>query len=275
MEFKNTIIKFKKDSESIPLGDLVEKIVNELGYIDYLQKSGERDRIANVKELIFSIKALDDDLDLEKYLEYISLTQATDELDQDNNFISLMTVHSSKGLEFKALFISGLEEELFPHSNSILSDNLEEERRLFYVALTRAKELLFLTYSRNRSQFSNASSYRERSRFIDEIPKDLFTFEKMDHPMKARSSEALFRAIEDMKKRKLEDKKKVEQDSKNHRDKLKQIIGFTLGERVQHKVFGEGQIISLSLDKISVLFATVGEKKFLSANASKFIEKIV
>jgi DNA helicase-2/ATP-dependent DNA helicase PcrA len=271
--FVDLLRSFIDNSQKISLGNLIEKIVKDIKYIEYLENDNEHERIANVNELIMSAKSLGDSVDIDQYLEYVSLAQATDSFEEKDDFVSLMTVHSSKGLEFKILFISGLEEELFPHTNSILSDNLEEERRLFYVALTRAKELLFLTYSRNRAQYINSSSYREKSRFIDEIPKELVFFEKMDFPMKARSSEALFRAIEDMKKKKIEAKKQIEQNTQNNRDKLKEIVGFSLGEIVEHSIFGVGQVISLSLDKIVVQFSNSGKKTFLSSSAKKFLNR--
>lgn len=118
-----------------------------------------------------------------------------------------------------------------------------------------------------------SSHNRERSRFIGEIPEHLLK-EEEDLQPKKRNSEALFRAIEDMKKRKSEAKKQIEESNKAQVEKLRDIVGFALGDKVLHKMFGKGKIVSLNLDQVTVYFEHQGEKKFLSSMAIKFISKI-
>ncbi len=164
----------------LPPYDLIRFIYSATSYEDFLKKQFPEDwesRAENVRELGNTLAEFSEregingeDLILE-FLNSISLMQDQDDL-KENERVTLMTVHSSKGLEFPVVFITGLEDGIFPHSRSVEEGNIEEERRLFYVAITRAKKLLTLSYSRRRRVFG---SYRETipSRFISEIPESL------------------------------------------------------------------------------------------------------
>lgn len=273
LNFKSLIIDFDKLKDKVKIKDFLSYIANEGGYIDHLIKMDEEERVSNVNELINSAEHFGD-MSLEDYLEIVSLSSTLDDMDEDEGHVKLMTVHNSKGLEFKNVFILGMEEELFPHANSLFSDHIEEERRLAYVAFTRAKDNLCLTHVKSRQLYNASSSYRQRSRFIDEITDEKLIDVHKVVVIQDKSSERLFNAIERMKKKKAEFIKKAAEDSRNKIDKLTEIVGFSLGEIVNHKVFGRGKVISVSLDNISVLFAENLEKKFLSSTVKKFISKI-
>lgn len=167
---------------------LIGFILNETGYIKELekgdQKTGvEKTRVENVYQLINSavdFETNSDDVSLEAYLSYISLISDADSL-QEGRTVKLMTVHTSKGLEFPVVFIAGLSEGIFPHINSTEHDELEEERRLMYVAVTRAKEMLYLTFPRRRFMYGSSQNLVQ-SRFINECPPELVYGHNIDTP---------------------------------------------------------------------------------------------
>lgn len=271
--FKNMLDEFIAYSKDSSVKQLMDKVIEDSGYMKLLSDSNEHERIDNIKELVNTTEIDGSSPQLQEYLSQISLASNVDYIDDDENYVKLMTIHNSKGLEFPIVFIVGLEEELFPHSASMFDKaDLEEERRLFYVAMTRAKDKLFFVSSKSRMIYGTSSYNRERSRFVGEIPEHLLEEEKDLQPKK-RNSEALFRAIEDMKKRKVEAKKQIEASNKAQVAKLIDIVGFALGDKVSHKMFGKGKIVSLNLDQVTVSFEYQGEKKFVSSMASKFISK--
>jgi DNA helicase-2/ATP-dependent DNA helicase PcrA len=161
--------------ESSGVADLIREVIAESAYFDLLKEDREtyQDKKENVEELV--AKAVEWDLeergDLVKFFEELSLKASIEEVDANQERVSLMTVHNSKGLEFYAAFLAGMEEDLFPHVNSREDDlKLEEERRLCYVAMTRAKDRLTLSYCRMRYLFGT-SRFQRPSRFLSEIPK--------------------------------------------------------------------------------------------------------
>ncbi len=172
---KKTLKKFFKLMEShrkkIGKPDkLIDTILHEIGYWDKLEEEDTletQSRIENLQELI---RGASDYSSLDEFLETVSLFTNIDKWDDTQSYITLMTVHNAKGLEFPIVFITGLEEGLFPHSLSLNNEvELEEERRLFYVALTRAKEKVYLSYALDRKGYG----YSLKSRFLDEIPPEL------------------------------------------------------------------------------------------------------
>ncbi len=159
-------------------GIAVEKIIEISGYNDYLSLSPEIESLSrkeNLQELInsateFSLNS--ENNTIEDYLDMISLYTDIDNYEKNDDNVTIMTVHNAKGLEFKSVFISGMEEGLFPHSNSFEQENgVEEERRLFYVAMTRAKKHLYISYSLNRQWFGN-NMINGASSFIKELPDE-------------------------------------------------------------------------------------------------------
>lgn len=145
--FLKLINQFRQIKVELSPALLVDKVTRESGYLDYLEQNDDSDdRLGNLEELTAAMEKADD---LESFLVEASLVSDIDQW-EENNRVSLMTAHNAKGLEFPVVFITGLENGLFPHANSINEGRLEEERRLCYVGMTRAKERLYLTWARRR-----------------------------------------------------------------------------------------------------------------------------
>ncbi|MBC7473991.1 MAG: UvrD-helicase domain-containing protein [Candidatus Sericytochromatia bacterium] len=178
-QFVELMKKLIQESHLISVSKLIQLIVDETRYIDELQKEDEKSdkegsRVENVNQLInsaFSFEIDSDDVSLEAYLSYVSLISDIDALDGESNKVKLMTVHTSKGLEFPVVFIVGLAEGIFPHSRSENHAEIEEERRLMYVAITRAKELLHITFARERMMYGS-KQHLTPSRFFSEIKSE-------------------------------------------------------------------------------------------------------
>jgi len=180
--------ELRQDIQENKVSSAMKTIVKKIGYENYLLNlkgdayENAEERIENLKEL-FTVARKYDDLGPEgvsKFLEDVALLQETDKLKEQEDAVTLMTMHSSKGLEFPIVFIIGMEEGLFPHSRSLFEPKeLEEERRLCYVALTRAQQRLFLTYARYRNIFGSTQANLP-SRFISEIPINLAMHQRFD-----------------------------------------------------------------------------------------------
>ena len=178
-EFAGFILDCIEQQNAFSLPELVLYVLNVSGYMAELKKDPNTEnetRIENLGEFVNVAKEFahdNPDANLEDFLNHIALISDLDKLKEEKDYVSLMTVHSAKGLEFPVVFITGMEEGLFPHSNALFDeDGLEEERRAAYVAITRAKKKLYLTYTDVRSTFGKE---RENvcSRFIKEIPPEL------------------------------------------------------------------------------------------------------
>ena len=172
-------LKFKeKQAPSLSTLKLLDKILQTTAYLELFDSQSETDlaKLENIKELR---SVATQHPDLTNFLENVALVEqenGVDRVDQVNQGVTLMTAHAAKGTEFPIVFVVGLEEGLFPHSRSLLEkDKIEEERRLFYVAMTRAKSRLFLSYARRRLYFGQRTS-NPLSRFVNDIPTDLLEF---------------------------------------------------------------------------------------------------
>lgn len=246
-KFCDFINRMKEASVRLKLADLIEKVIKESGYEKYLSDGtfeGEM-RMENIKELLTVAKKYEElsgTEALEIFLEEVALATNTDQIDQKQDSVHLMTLHSAKGLEFPVVFIVGLEEGILPHSRSYLSQfEMEEERRLMYVGLTRAKEKIYLLFTGSRNIFGS-TQMNPPSRFLDEIPPHLIeNYESgiMNHEF-------------DLKK---ENKKRIIHNSKFAVQKFKD------GDRVKHEEFGEGLVISVADDIATVAFKKIGIKK--------------
>ncbi len=173
--FVEAIESFRSEAGTERLSELTLRLIEDSGYMMMLQDEGTdeaAERVENLFELVSAIKDYEranPDAGLADFLDHVALISDVDSFVENSDRLTLMTLHSAKGLEFKNVFMTGMEEGLFPHSRSADSpDELEEERRLCYVGMTRAKERLHLLSARSRSVYGE-SSYRLRSRFIDEI----------------------------------------------------------------------------------------------------------
>ncbi|MCW2997111.1 MAG: family ATPase [Solirubrobacterales bacterium] len=183
--FMDTMNNLKARMEDgIPVGDLLEAVLHESGYLDALEAERTieaQGRTENLQELVEVAREFDhataEDPDLEDtvdvFLQQISLVADADTRQDDSGMVTLMTLHNAKGLEYPIVYLIGCEEGVFPHSRSIDEGSLEEERRLMYVGITRAMRSLTLTHARRRAVFGGAPNYGLPSRFLAELPTDL------------------------------------------------------------------------------------------------------
>lgn len=254
---------------------IVSQLIEKIGYIDYIKENydNRETRIENIEEFQNSILELENlvgFLKLNEYLENISLVSATDDLEESVDYVKLMTIHNSKGLEFPIVFLVGMENEIFPGTKIFIDESeIEEERRLCYVAITRAEKKLYLSYAKIRFMYGTEKSMT-KSKFIDEIPKKLCDIEENKDFIQSFETE-------ENKKNKHETKLKFE--SKNlisaHVDKNKVInnLGFKIGDRVMHKKFGLGVLREITEKKLVVQFVD-GTKDIAMILAEKFLEKV-
>ena len=175
-----------------PVGDLLSEVLSETGYTEALEAERTieaQGRIENLEELVRVAREYDATAEeggsLGEFLQQIALLADADSRQDDEGLVTLMTMHNAKGLEYPIVFMIGMEDGVFPHSRSLDEGALEEERRLAYVGITRAMRDLTLTYARRRNSFGGAQSFGTRSRFLDEIPREL-----TDQPERERAGPA-------------------------------------------------------------------------------------
>ncbi|MEO8687178.1 MAG: UvrD-helicase domain-containing protein [Solirubrobacteraceae bacterium] len=178
--FMSVMVRLRERMETeAPVGDLLDELLRETGYLDALEAERTieaQGRLENLEELVRVAReydALAEQGSVGEFLQQIALIADVDSLRDDEGLVTLMTLHNAKGLEFPIVFMIGMEDGVFPHSRALDEGGLEEERRLAYVGLTRAMRDLTLTYARRRSAFGGASGPSLRSRFIDEVPREL------------------------------------------------------------------------------------------------------
>jgi len=252
------IKRMKEIQPRISLADFIEKVFKESGYEKMLLSEGAEGemRWENVKELITVAQKYDEaknnyENTLDAFLEEVALVSDVDNVDQNQDAVHLMTLHSAKGLEFPTVFIVGLEEGILPHSRSMLSHaEMEEERRLMYVGLTRAKEKIYLLFTRQRNLFGS-THMNAPSRFLEDIPENLLqknSYRELEQKM--------FESL-------LKNKQKIKTAAK--------LVKFKGGEKVKHAEFGDGIVVSVSGDTITVAFKKAGIKR-LSAEFAKLTE---
>jgi DNA helicase-2/ATP-dependent DNA helicase PcrA len=261
-------------SREMPLSKLVSEIVEKTGYKDYItaEENGE-ERWENIMELRNAARdfdALDPGEALATFLEQISLISDIDSLEEKVEATVLTTLHQAKGLEFPVVFITGMEDGLLPHRRSMEDpDELEEERRLCYVGVTRAKKRVYLLHAKYRNLFGSSGG-TVRSRFLDDIPQELITNVSLYNE---GYSDSDFTPVTELysKKRKLE-----EVVSAKPGPQPRPAISLSVGDRVSHKIFGEGVVISLTGSgndqQVTVNFDSAGVKRLLLSYAP--LEKI-
>lgn len=252
LEFKKLILELIEDSKTMNLSDLIEDVLVKTGLRrEYeLDKSIESDtKVENLNEFKSLAVNFEDNgiYDLSTFLENIMLVSDKGQYAEDDNNVNIMTLHSAKGLEFNIVFILGMEEGIFPHSRSFESaKELEEERRLCYVGITRAKKKLYLLSARTRTIYGRTSGTIE-SRFIKEIDPTLINIKN-----------------ESVKK---DENKKVSNMYSN-----KTVDGLKAGDTVIHTIFGEGVIIKISGDIATIAFKYGVGIKSIAAN-HKYLSK--
>lgn len=175
-DLQKILVYYTEQMDELTPERLIKELAIATGYLDMLDKQDEEDRVMNVYELasIAGVMYNEEGVDLDGFVKHMSLITSSDEI-EDDNVVKLMTAHTAKGLEFPIVFIIGLEENIFPHFLSLRSKNtaeLEEERRLFYVSMTRAQKKLYLSNAEERSLFGKTVS-NPPSRFLKEIPSKL------------------------------------------------------------------------------------------------------
>ncbi len=255
--FVLTISALKTMSGIIPLDELIEKVVDNTNYVNELKEEGEIEfetRMENIKELrsvANEFSRQSEDKSLEAFLSTVALTSDLDVYEETENVVTLMTLHSSKGLEFPVVFITGMEEGIFPSARSLMSDvQIEEERRLCYVGMTRAKELLILSYALGRNQFGKYSA-QIISRFIKDVPPELINGRV---ERQSTSSDYYGYSLVDKYRKKREMVAQVSSKPTAQDD-------FEMGEQVLHPVFGKGKIVAKSESAYTIVFTGIGIKK--------------
>ena len=238
-----------KDRSTKEIGSIVIKdLLKDLKlkeYYDNQRTSEGVERWENIEELISSISEFEEnnnDKSLVKYLEEVSLLTDVDNWNNVDKSITMMTIHSAKGLEFDNVYVSGLEDGLFPIIRQLESDDIEEERRLFYVALTRARQKSILTFAKSRRKFGSEPMLTTKSRFINEIPENLL-------------------ANLMLKVNLFDNKDKFINKKDANSNKIKK------GSLIEHKMFGKGEVINIEgvgdSSKITILFTNNITKKFI------------
>ena len=237
LEFKNIIEELKEKSENVSLTELVDLILDKTGIRKELESEKTVDaeiRLSNLEEFKSITKTFEENSvspNLEEFLEEISLVADMNEHKNETNVVTLMTIHAAKGLEFDYVFVIGMEEGLFPHLNSMETEDLEEERRLCYVAITRAKKKLWLINAKTRMIYGKHDNYFP-SRFISEIP---------DEYLEKDDSKKTYVLNDDYK----------------------------LGDILNHKIFGQGVIVGMDDKDLVIAFSNkYGIKKIARGHVS-------
>jgi DNA helicase II / ATP-dependent DNA helicase PcrA len=239
MKFIATIKELQKINTKFTASGLIKHVLDYTGYKKFLDDGtveGEA-RIENVYELISvagKYDGLEAGISLNVFLEEISLIADIDTMDEQDNAVTMMTIHSAKGLEFPVVFLVGLEEGIMPHSRSLLEkDELEEERRLMYVAITRAKDKLFMLRAKNRTLYGETQS-NSPSQFLSDIPDELI-----------EADERKQRAI------KPSDLSYTPIPVEEYPDESVQLYE---GDKVSHATFGDGVVVAIQGGVVSVCF---------------------
>jgi DNA helicase-2/ATP-dependent DNA helicase PcrA len=272
-QFSDLMRRLSLRATQATIGEILEGLVEDISLIKHLNNEGPdgEDRVRNVIELIAGTLDFDatlaqtiepDEIDtfteLDLFLQEVALIADLDRLDPGSETVTLMTLHNAKGLEFSLVFIAGLEEGLFPLSRAYdEADALEEERRLFYVGITRAEDKLFMSWARQRRRAGDFT-YGSLSSFVSAIPDKLLEYRKSNWLSPGRYSKPI--AIQNRGY-------KISHEQDEASDMNQDSPGFVLGERVIHQTFGSGAVMEISgfgRDlKVKVKFDDVGEKKLL------------
>ena len=307
--FINVIEELKDSELSVP--DLIKTVLEKSGYVKALEAENTveaESRIENLEEFLTVANEFDDeeaDKSLNNFLQNISLSSDTDDLEDENDQVTLMTLHSAKGLEYKVVFLIGMEEGIFPgHQSMDNPEDIEEERRLFYVGITRAKEKLFLSFAKRRTIFGS-TSYNPPSRFVGEIPSDLLDgyhdamsirktedsfddnpYSEWSYGKKTNSFgykygsgskiESHIASSDEIKNINSGYKFRTAESFLANLDKKKatptDISNYKVGQKVNHKKFGVGKITNLEAEgddiKVDIEFEKAGHKRLMARFAN-------
>ena len=274
IKFGSMLRNFYEYSKTMSVLDLTSKILDESGYVEALKAEDAVEaetRIENLKEFMGLIKEFEantPDGTLAEFLDGISLVSDIDNYDEEQDAVVMMTLHSSKGLEFPVVFIAGMEEGIFPSfMSSTEPGGIEEERRLCYVGITRAKEKLFLLCTNSRTLFGS-TSHNPKSRFIEEIPEKLL---EVEEPVRRT-----MQGMDFSSKKEPVTMPKISSTlfgGQKNTSPLRKTgdINFNPGDKVTHPKFGEGLVLSVlpmgNDAKVAVAFDSVGTKNLMAALA--------
>ena len=260
--FAELITALRERTADLSISDLLVAVMEESGYIRELQAedtSDARSRLENLQELVGVAKEFESQENagsLDDFLANVALISDLDTLDPSSSFVTLMTIHASKGLESPVVFLSGLEDGVFPHTRALTDmTELEEERRLAYVGITRAMERLFLSYAMRRTLYGNTFAH-PKSRFLDEMPsvEIIGSVAQMPRPAGGRWREV---AIHETAGAGIN-------------------LGLQIGDRVRHPKWGEGKVAATEGaggdGLVTIMFPNVGEKMVMLKYAP--LEKI-
>ena len=289
LPFTDMINELRDKSASMSLEEFYDLVAERSGYVKYLEekdKEENRDRLENVKELKSNIVMYEKDAEapsLSGFLAEVALYTDLQQYEEEGSCVVLMTIHSAKGLEFDTVFIAGAEDGIFPGTRAIGEpEEMEEERRLCYVAITRARKMLYITGARTRMLFGRTSA-NPTSRFVKEIPDEYIerAEEKKKHYDFEESGHG-FSTYETRKSHSTWNRQPRTQKSAHSvtpaAPAAKPSIDYKPGDRVRHKAFGEGNIARMTAmgsdALIEIDFDTAGRKKLMLKAASAHMEKI-
>ena len=293
-DFCNIINSLRERAEDMALSELVEEMLEKVGYLNALRLEGTpeaEDRIDNVKEFVTTVKLYEQENDepsLSAFLEEIALVSDIDSLESDENRVVLMTVHSAKGLEFDNVFLVGMEENIFPGTQSIYGGEveIEEERRLAYVAITRAKKHLTVTHASTRMLYGSTNRNLP-SRFLREIPEEYCECTADITPSSFSDNRSFAGrgfgggSFDDdfsyPRKRTAAYGYNPQKSTSSYgsayvkKQEPKSTVGYTAGMQVEHKTFGKGMILKVTPmgndTLLEIAFDTVGTKKIMAGFA--------
>jgi DNA helicase-2/ATP-dependent DNA helicase PcrA len=262
--FMSTMDRLKERLDGRPLVEtFLSEVLTETGYLEALEAERTieaQGRIENLEALMVAAREYDQRTDapnVEEWLQQLALFAAQDDLADDEGLVTLMTLHNAKGLEYPIVFIIGCEDGVFPHSRAIDEGDVEEERRLCYVGITRAMRDLYMTYARRRNAYTGASTPGLRSRFLDELPREL-----TDEPERSRAavgagwSPGRGRAVTTWAGASAASKSSTEP-----------AAVFRMGDDVVHAAFGDGVVTGVDAGGVVVVrFASDGSERRLMAD---------
>jgi len=257
-----------------PLDELLDVLLVKTGYVSYMKELGDEgiSRLENINELKSTMVTYTENAQepsLSGFLEEVALYADIDSLNGEADYVVMMTMHAAKGLEFPNVFVVGMEENIFPSARSMDSEaDIEEERRLAYVAITRAKQNLYLSHAVERMLFGSTNRNRP-SRFIKELPADYINHEQQQLPRSNQSSgQTIISSTNISLQTQLANQRRTEKQTTSS-------VVFCVGERVSHNIFGEGTVLAatkMSNDTmLEVAFDSKGTKKIM-ANFAKIVK---